>query len=155
MSVSPRAETVHHACRPALVALLVAASLAGCHRQAPAPVSEPMLAALRADEQTAGLTHAEAQGRLLFGQYCATCHGEGGKGDGQNASTLSPAPPDLTALKPPLDDVLLRRVITQGSAAAGRSPLSPPFGRSLRAQEIEDLVLYCRALARVKPKGTT
>lgn len=111
-----------------------------------------MLTALRADERAAGLTYAEAQGRLLFSQYCATCHGDAGKGDGQNASTLTPPPPDLTALKPPPDVVFLRRVITQGSAAVGRSPLSPPFGRSLRAQEIDDLVLYCRALARVKPK---
>jgi mono/diheme cytochrome c family protein len=152
MSVSTRAGTVHHACRPALVTLLVAAALAGCHRQAAAPAAEPMLTALQADERAAGLSFAEAQGHLLFGQYCATCHGDGGKGDGQNASTLTPAPPDLTTLKPPPDEAFLRRVITQGSAAVGRSPLSPPFGRSLRAQEIDDLVLYCRALARVKPK---
>ncbi len=70
------------------MALLVAAGFAGCHRQAAAPAGEPMLAALQADERAAGLTYAEAQGRLLFGQYCATCHGDGGKGDGQNASTL-------------------------------------------------------------------
>jgi mono/diheme cytochrome c family protein len=151
MFFSTRAGTVHHV-RPALAALLAAAALAGCHRQAAAPAAEPMLAALQADDRAAGLTYAEAQGRLLFGQYCATCHGEGGKGDGQNASTLNPAPPDLTALKPPRDEVSLRRVITQGSAAVGRSPLSPPYGRSLRAQAIDDLVLYCRALTRVKPK---
>ena len=152
MSCSTRVGTIQHACRPALVALVVAAGLGGCHRQAAAPPGEPMLAAIRADERNAGLTYAEAQGRLLFAHYCATCHGDGGKGDGQNASNLNPAPPDLTAPKTPADEVFLRRVIAQGSASVGRSALSPPWGRSLRAQEIDDLVLYCRALARVKRK---
>jgi mono/diheme cytochrome c family protein len=152
MSCSTRVGTVRYACPPALVALMVAAGLAGCHRQAAAPPGEPMLEAIRADRRDAGLTYAEAQGRVLFGQYCATCHGDGGKGDGQNASNLSPAPPDLTAPKTPRDEVFLRRVIAQGSASVGRSPLSPPWSRSLRAQQIDDLVLYCRALARVKPK---
>jgi mono/diheme cytochrome c family protein len=137
--------------RRVLLALLVVTGFAGCHGQAPAPPADPMLAAIRGDGRAAGLTYAEAQGRLLFQQYCATCHGDEGKGDGQNASNLNPAPPDLTAPKSAPDPVYLRRVIALGSAAAGRSPLSPPWGRSLRAQQIDDLVLYCRALAR--PKG--
>jgi hypothetical protein len=44
-----------------------------------------------------------------------------------------------------------RRVIAQGSAAAGRSPLSPPWGRSLSAQQIDYLVEYCQALGRKTP----
>lgn len=109
-----------------------------------------MLTAIRGDQRAAGLTYAEAQGRLLFLQYCATCHGDEGKGDGQNASNLNPKPPDLTVSKTALDVTLLRRVIAEGSAAVGRSPLSPPWGRLLRPQEIDDLVLYCRALSRKK-----
>lgn len=131
-----------------LAALAVAATLAGCHRQPAAPPGEPMLVALRGGERATGLTYGEAQGRLLFLHYCATCHGDEGKGDGQNASNLSPAPPDMTAPKAPPDAAYLRRVIAQGSSAVGRSALSPPWGRSLRVQEIDDLVLYCRALAR-------
>jgi mono/diheme cytochrome c family protein len=139
--------------RPAVVAIVVAtASLAGCRRQTPAPPGEPMLAAVRGDRGAAGLTYAEAQGRLLFQQYCTTCHGDEGKGDGQNATNLVPPPGDLTALKSAPDVVYLRRVIAEGGAAVGRSPLSPPWGRSLRAQEIDDLVLYCRALGRKKTK---
>jgi mono/diheme cytochrome c family protein len=120
---------------------------AGCHRQAPAPPADPALEALRAEEQTAGLTYAEGQGKQLFDQYCATCHGDGGKGDGQNASNLNPPVPDLTASKNLADATYVRRVIAEGSAAVGRSPLSPPWGRSLSPQEIEYVTLYCRALA--------
>ena len=37
-------------------------------------------------------------GREMFHTYCATCHGEGGKGDGPAASALKKAPADLTQL---------------------------------------------------------
>src|SRR5262249_52133867 len=32
----------------------------------------------------------------MYNQYCASCHGVSGKGDGPVASALSPAPTDLT-----------------------------------------------------------
>ena len=35
-------------------------------------------------------------GRTLFKQYCAACHGVSGKGDGPAASALKSAPGDLT-----------------------------------------------------------
>ncbi len=112
-----------------------------------------MLDAIRADERVGGLSYGEGQGKRLFAQYCSTCHGDEAKGDGQNASNLSPAPPDLTSSRITRDPALLRRVITQGSAAAGRSPLSPPWGRSLSAQQIDYLVEYCEALGRKKPQN--
>ncbi len=136
--------------RPLAIALVVLVAT-GCHRHAAAPPADPMLDALRAEERAAGLTYAQGQGQHLFEQYCATCHGDGGKGDGQNASNLNPPVPDLTSSKNLADATYVRRVIAEGSAAAGRSPLSPPWGRSLSAQEIEDLVLYCRSLAAKKP----
>jgi mono/diheme cytochrome c family protein len=105
---------------------------------------------LRAEEQQVGLTYAESLGRPVFAQYCATCHGETGKGDGQNASTLSPPPPDFTTSKAMADPSYVRHVIMEGSAAVGRSPLSPPWGRTLSAQQIDYLTLYCQALARKK-----
>ena len=128
-------------------ALLILAAI-GCRRQAPVPPANPALEALRVEEQAAGLSYAEGQGKHLFDRYCATCHGDGGKGDGQNASNLNPPVPDLTTSKNLSDAAYVRRVIAEGSAAVGRSPLSPPWGRSLRPQEIEYLTLYCRALAK-------
>jgi mono/diheme cytochrome c family protein len=122
-----------------------------CHRTAPAPPADPMLEAIRAEEREAGLDYAEGQGRQVFVRYCATCHGDEGKGDGQNASNLDPSPPDLTASPNLADAAYVRRVIAEGSAAAGRSPLSPPWGRTLSPQQIEYVVVYCRALAAKKP----
>ncbi len=132
---------------PALVVLAAAA----CHRPAAPPPAEPMLEALRADEQAAGLTYAQGQGKHLYDRYCATCHGDVGKGDGQNASNLDPPVPDFTASKNLGDAAYVRRVIAEGSAAVGRSPLSPPWGRTLSAQEVDYVASYCRALAAKKP----
>jgi hypothetical protein len=66
-------------------------------------------------------------------------------------SNLTPPPPDLTVPKNVSDAALIRKVIAEGSAAVGRSPLSPPWGRSLSHQEIDYLTAYCRALGRKKP----
>ncbi|MCX6538416.1 MAG: c-type cytochrome [Acidobacteria bacterium] len=137
----------------ALVGYAVAmAALVGCNRPAARP-GDPLLDAIRAEERGAGnLTYAESQGRALFAHYCATCHGDEGHGDGQNASNLTPPPPDLTVPKNVSDQALVRKVIAEGSAAVGRSPLSPPWGRSLSRQEIDYLTAYCQALGRKPPK---
>ena len=134
-----------------VTATLLILAAAGCRRQTPAPPAEPVLEALRADEQAAGLSYAQGQGKHLFDRYCATCHGDTGKADGQNASNLNPPVPDLTASKNLADAAYVRRVIAEGSAAVGRSPLSPPWGRSLSPQQIEYLTQYCQSLAARKP----
>ena len=108
---------------------------------------DPLLDAIRAEEREGKLSYVESQGRHLFLRYCATCHGDEGRGDGQNASNLNPPPPDLTSSNG-RDAALLRKVIAEGSAAAGRSPLSPPWGRSLSRQKIDYLVAYCLSLGR-------
>jgi len=38
------------------------------------------------------------EGRALFAENCAVCHGGDARGGGPMAENLSPAPPDLTAL---------------------------------------------------------
>jgi mono/diheme cytochrome c family protein len=40
-----------------------------------------------------------AEGRKLFIQYCATCHGAEAKGDGPTARALKKAPADLTKVE--------------------------------------------------------
>ncbi len=131
------------------LALFATLACSGCRRSV-APAGEPVTEALRAEEREVGLTYAESLGRPVFAQYCSTCHGDAGKGDGQNASNLTPPPPDFTTSKAMADAAYVRRVIVQGSASVGRSPLSPPWGRTLSAQQVEYLILYCQALARQK-----
>lgn len=130
---------------------LALALLAGCKAGPESAPGDPMLDAIRAEERAGGLSYIESQGKHLFVHYCATCHGDDGKGDGQNASNLNPPPPDMSVSKNTRDPALLRKVIAEGSAAVGRSPQSPPWGRSLSRQQIDYLVAYCQAIGRKKP----
>ncbi len=41
---------------------------------------------------------AVAQGQKLYAQYCASCHGANGTGNGPAATTLNPKPSDLTQI---------------------------------------------------------
>jgi len=136
--------------RAAVTALALMTS-AGCRSGPRSQPGDPMLDAIRAEEREGNLTYVESQGRRLFIHYCATCHGDEARGDGQNASNLNPAPPDMTASTASRDPALIRRVIAEGSAAVGRSPLSPPWGRSLSQQQIDYLVAYCQSIGRKKP----
>jgi mono/diheme cytochrome c family protein len=134
----------------AAVTALALTTAVACRRGPQSQPGDPMLNAIRAEEREGKLTYVESQGRRLFLHYCATCHGDDAKGDGQNASNLSPAPPDMTA-RTSQDPALIRRVIAEGSAAVGRSPLSPPWGHSLSQQQIDYLVAYCQSTDRKKP----
>ena len=135
--------TRHLRVAAAVVAFMMAAA---CRSHPVSQPSDPLLEALRAEETEVNLTYVESQGKRLFAQYCATCHGDDGHGDGQNASNLNPAPPDLATSR--RDPALVRRVLVEGSAAVGRSPLSPPWGRTLSHQEVDYLVAYCEAIGR-------
>jgi mono/diheme cytochrome c family protein len=135
--------------RAVAVAALALTTTVACRTGPQTQPGDPMLNAIRAEEREGNLTYVESQGRRLFVHYCATCHGDDARGDGQNASNLSPAPPDMTA-GTSQDPALIRRVIAEGSAAVGRSPLSPPWGRSLSQQQIDYLVAYCQSIGRKK-----
>ena len=140
-----------HAWRWSASGALALTLLTGCQAGPQSAPGDPMLDAIRADARASDLSYVESQGKILFTHYCATCHGDEGKGDGQNASNLNPPPPDMSVSKNTGDPALLRKVIAEGSAAAGRSPQSPPWGRSLSRQQIDYLVAYCQSLARRDP----
>jgi hypothetical protein len=42
---------------------------------------------------------AVARGRVTYNQYCASCHGQNGKGDGPAAARTGSTPPDLTLME--------------------------------------------------------
>lgn len=99
---------------------------------------------------TRSLAHAAdaEQGKKLYGQYCASCHGQSGKGDGAAAAALNPKPRDHTDkeyMSKMSDDDLLK-VIKNGGASIGKSPLMPPWGGALKDDQIKDVIAYVRTL---------
>jgi mono/diheme cytochrome c family protein len=86
-------------------------------------------------------------GKELFRHYCQTCHGETGAGDGFNAYNLDPRPKDFSA--PAFQrktDADLADAVRRGGAGVGLSPLMPPWGHTLSARQINEVILYLRML---------
>ncbi|MFI5315746.1 MAG: c-type cytochrome [Myxococcota bacterium] len=153
----------------ALAALFAAALVAGCggdkssdSASAPAPAPAPAPAAAPASPAPAPATASAAgsaaggslrgdaeEGKALYAQYCATCHGPGGKGDGPVAATLSPRPANHTdhAFMGSLTDEHLYQVISKGGASVGKSPMMAPWGGVINDQGIRDLIAFLRQLS--------
>lgn len=118
-----------------------------CRRgQEPAP-GDPLGDVFLRQAQEEGLSRAETDGKRLFAHYCATCHGESGHGDGQNAYNLDPRPPDFEESLRQNPSSYWRAIVQGGTASVGRSPLCPPWGGSLSDESIDDLVSYLEVLA--------
>ena len=88
------------------------------------------------------------EGKKLYEQYCATCHGQSGKGDGPAAAALDPKPRDHTNKEymSKLSDDDLLKVIKNGGASIGKSPIMPPWGAALKDDQIKDVIAYVRTL---------
>ena len=90
-----------------------------------------------------------ASGRELYALYCATCHGQGGKGDGPAGQVIDPRPRDHTdaTYMGTLTDQDLYSVIKQGGVSVGKSPLMIAWGGVISEQGLRDLVAYVRSLS--------
>jgi len=81
--------------------------------------------------------------------YCSQCHGLTGKGDGINVTkdmAVTPRNHSDPKEMSKLSDVDITNAITEGGPANSKSPLMPPFGKTMTAQEIKDMVVYIRKL---------
>ena len=86
-------------------------------------------------------------GQHLFRHYCAVCHGLQGEGNGVNADNLDPHPADLTGEEvQTLSDPEIYEVIEKGGGALELSAAMPPWGKTLSAPQIHNLVAYVRVL---------
>jgi mono/diheme cytochrome c family protein len=93
-----------------------------------------------------------SKGKRIFNHYCAVCHGLSARGNGVNADHLDPHPTDLTSEEVQgLTDDEIYEVIDKGGAAVELSVAMPPWGRTLSADQIRDLVAYIRTFSDEAP----
>lgn len=97
------------------------------------------------------------EGARLYALYCASCHGARGDGDGPVARGLDPRPARHSdgAYMNALSDEHLHRVIAEGGAAVGKSPLMAPWAGTLDDAQIRSVVAFLRSLAEppYRPDG--
>ena len=70
---------------------------------------------------------AISEAKTRWRTLCSTCHGMEGKGDGQAGLALNPRPRTFTdtAWQKSVDDAHIRKIVLEGGAAVGKSPLMP------------------------------
>ncbi len=102
------------------------------------------------------------KGHKLFNQYCATCHGISGKGEGPVAAALKVGPPDLTALQQPGEKFPFYHVQTkidgEKEVAAHGTSKMPVWGQVFRRTsgemqrhaDVYALVKYIESIQQVK-----
>jgi mono/diheme cytochrome c family protein len=102
---------------------------------------------------TWGITQATVAGdpiagKQLYQQRCSPCHGSDGKANTPTAQALNPKPRDHTdgAYMNKLSNEHLHKVIKQGGAAVGKSPIMPPQA-DLSDAQIQDVIAFVRTLA--------
>ncbi len=79
----------------------------------------------------------------MYADKCAHCHGDTGKGDGQDAGKYDPAPTDFTDSKrmnEATDGELFYKI------SEGKKPM-PVFKNKLSEDQRWELVLFLRSLA--------
>jgi mono/diheme cytochrome c family protein len=86
------------------------------------------------------------QARALYREKCASCHGNTGKGDGDDAPLWGPRPTDLTSARLALqsDGELFYKI------SQGKRPM-PGFRNRLTDRQRWELVLYLRTLGEFPP----
>ena len=92
----------------------------------------------------------------VFKFYCAQCHGVGGKGDGPNVTEdFKVSPRNFTKAKEmnKLSDADLKNVILDGGPSVDKSPLMPPWGKTLTAEQVDGLVKHLRKLCNCTGKA--
>ena len=96
------------------------------------------------------LNYEQAQGKRIFYQDCVWCHADATPAGPSNRSNVNPNPPlmnDGATLNGESDEYL-QNIITLGGSAMGKSPMMPPYGRTLTQEEIRAVIAYARAIAQ-------
>ncbi len=104
---------------------------------------------------SAGAMPAAAEVEKVFKFYCSQCHGLTGKGDGPNVTKDFPVSPrnfTNAAEMDKLSDADIKNVVMDGGPAMSKSPMMPPWGKTLTEADVDLLVTYLRQLCACEGK---
>ena len=85
-----------------------------------------------------------AKGEAQYKTLCVSCHGEKGDGNGPAGAALTPKPTNFTdaANAARLTDEYTYKIIKDGGAANGRSPLMVSWSAARKDDELRNVAAY-------------
>lgn len=85
-----------------------------------------------------------------YDQFCASCHGANGGGDGAASASLNPKPRNFAdaAWQNGTTDEAIYKVIKEGGVAVGMSATMAPWGAVLKDDEITEMVKLVRSFSK-------
>ncbi len=89
-----------------------------------------------------------ARGAVIYTTNCATCHGDGGVGDGPAGVNLDPSPANIAHSSQQLGDDYLFWRITEGGAEEPFNSAMIAWGNILSEDQRWDVINYVQALGR-------
>ena len=139
-----------------ILLLMALVGVTGCRHPAESVKTDPLLKAYDTEvdwtdpQHVIPLNYQQAQGKRIFYQQCVWCHADATPAGPSNRSNLTPVPPLLNdgAVLNAESEENMRNIVTLGGAAMGKSPMMPPYGRMLSAEEIRSVIAFTRAIAQ-------
>jgi mono/diheme cytochrome c family protein len=136
--------------------MVCAAGLPGCRKAAEAPKGDSIFRAYDTEtdwsdpQKVIALGYQESQGKRIFYQYCVWCHADATPAGPSNRSNLTPVPPVMNdgATLNAESNEYMQNIITLGGSAMGKSPMMPPYGKVLSADEVRAVIAFTRAIAQ-------
>ena len=139
-----------------LLALVLTALATSCQQKTIAAKPDPLSGAYDVEtdwndpQRQIPLNYQQAQGKRVFYTYCLWCHADSSPAGPSNRSNLTPTPPLANdgATFNPLSDEFVRNTITLGGSAMGKSAMMPPWGRTLKPDEVQAVIAFLRVIAQ-------
>jgi mono/diheme cytochrome c family protein len=101
-------------------------------------------------QQPIPLNYRQSQGQRIFYNNCVWCHADSTPAGPSNRANLTPSPAlanDGATLNS-LSDEYLQNIITLGGSALSKSAMMPPWGKTLKQEDIRAVVAFMRAIAQ-------
>ncbi len=117
----------------------------------PNPGAKPATARSAAKAAAPAPADPAAEARKIFDTRCAACHGKSGTGNGAAAVNLPVKPRNYTdaAWQASVKDDYLMKVIVEGGASVGKSPLmAPNLDLEGKPKVVAELVKIVRAFVK-------
>ncbi|MEE2829610.1 MAG: cytochrome c [Myxococcota bacterium] len=98
------------------------------------------------------VTPSEAgdDGATSFKNFCSTCHGDAGAGDGPASAGLDPKPANFQEPKfwEGKTDDYLKKVIKEGGAAVGKSSAMAAWGNVLSDAQVDAVIAHIKTFKK-------